>query len=70
MDLVLKELRSLERIASPRFLEVGCGTGCISLSILNALPNCTGVAIDIAQEAVELTGLNAQRYTKTVYTCA
>ncbi|XP_077984992.1 MTRF1L release factor glutamine methyltransferase-like [Glandiceps talaboti] len=43
------------------FLEVGCGSGAISLSLLDELPQSTGVAIDQSIEAVELTTLNAKR---------
>lgn len=44
-----------------KILEVGCGTGCISLALLNALPNVKEVcAIDQSKTACELTKENAQ----------
>ncbi len=43
------------------FLEIGCGSGAISLSLLYELPGCTGTAIDRCTDAVALTRLNAAR---------
>jgi release factor glutamine methyltransferase len=43
------------------FLEVGSGTGVISLSLLEKNPSWRGVAIDINPTAVELTCANAAR---------
>lgn len=45
-----------------KILEVGCGTGCISLSLLTALPKVTTlVAIDQSKAACELTIENSKR---------
>lgn len=45
-----------------KVLEVGCGSGAISLSLLNELPNLkTVVAIDQSKAACELTLENAQK---------
>jgi len=44
------------------FLEVGSGSGCISLALLSALPHLTGWAIDIDPKAVELTRENAKLF--------
>ncbi|XP_078342876.1 MTRF1L release factor glutamine methyltransferase-like isoform X1 [Oculina patagonica] len=43
------------------FLEVGCGSGAICLSILSEYPQTTCVAIDKNKEAVSLTTENANR---------
>ena len=43
------------------FLEVGCGTGCVSLSLLSAIPNIEAVAIDVNPLAVETTKKNAEQ---------
>ncbi|XP_055383851.1 MTRF1L release factor glutamine methyltransferase [Condylostylus longicornis] len=42
-----------------KFLEVGCGTGAISLSILNNIPKATGIAIDRSRMACTLTTENS-----------
>jgi len=41
-------------------LDIGCGSGCISLALAQALPYATIYAVDIAQSAVNLTQQNAQ----------
>ncbi|XP_071386721.1 MTRF1L release factor glutamine methyltransferase [Centroberyx affinis] len=42
-------------------LEVGCGSGAISLSLLKSLPQLKAVALDQSQDAVDLTRENAFR---------
>ncbi|XP_031157427.1 MTRF1L release factor glutamine methyltransferase isoform X2 [Sander lucioperca] len=42
-------------------LEVGCGSGAISLSLLKSLPQLKAIALDQSQDAVDLTGENALR---------
>ncbi|XP_030633688.1 MTRF1L release factor glutamine methyltransferase [Chanos chanos] len=42
-------------------LEVGCGSGAISLSLLHGLPQLRAVAVDRSPEAVSLTRENAMR---------
>lgn len=44
-----------------RILDLGTGTGCLLLSVINELPNATGVGADIAPGAVEIASLNAER---------
>lgn len=48
-------------LAKMRFLEIGCGSGAICLSLLHSLPQMTGLAVDQSAEAVALTRLNAHR---------
>ncbi|XP_035675876.1 MTRF1L release factor glutamine methyltransferase-like [Branchiostoma floridae] len=42
-------------------LEVGCGSGAISLSLLHEFPQAHCTAVDVTKEAVELTQHNAER---------
>ena len=44
-----------------RILDLGTGTGCLLLSLLNEYPNVTGMGIDVAPRAVEQASLNAQK---------
>lgn len=44
------------------FLELGCGSGVISISILLERPSLKGVAVDISEKAVEITRRNAQKH--------
>lgn len=41
-----------------KFLELGIGTGAISIAILHEFPNATGVGIDISKNAIEVAKLN------------
>lgn len=56
-DLVFKDLERKFRI-----VDLGCGSGCIILSILKFLPTNLfyGVAIDISQDALDVAKLNAR----------
>ncbi|XP_035008606.1 MTRF1L release factor glutamine methyltransferase isoform X2 [Hippoglossus stenolepis] len=42
-------------------VEVGCGSGAISLSLLRSLPQLKAIAVDQSQQAVDLTRENALR---------
>ena len=43
------------------FLDIGCGSGCVSVELLLARPQLQGTAIDISRAACELTMANARR---------
>ncbi|XP_005265275.1 MTRF1L release factor glutamine methyltransferase isoform X5 [Homo sapiens] len=47
---------------SPLILEVGCGSGAISLSLLSQLPQSRVIAVDKREAAISLTHENAQSY--------
>ncbi|KAJ8393461.1 hypothetical protein AAFF_G00059340 [Aldrovandia affinis] len=55
------ESRLGSSVSGVRCLEVGCGSGAISLSLLHSLPQLSAVAVDRSQEAVCLTRENAHR---------
>ncbi|KAG7494360.1 hemK methyltransferase family member 1 [Solea senegalensis] len=64
VELVLADLKTAtgERAdAQHTCLEVGCGSGAISLSLLSCLPQLQAVALDQSQDAVDLTRENALR---------
>ncbi|XP_062924282.1 MTRF1L release factor glutamine methyltransferase isoform X4 [Mobula hypostoma] len=69
VDLVLLELatkekvdwQSLSQASSPIFLEIGCGSGAITLSLLHFFKQGFAVAVDKSPEAVSLTRENAER---------
>jgi release factor glutamine methyltransferase len=44
-----------------RLLDFGTGTGCLLLALLNALPNATGLGVDLLPGAVETARRNAAR---------
>ncbi|CAG9314983.1 PRMC [Blepharisma stoltei] len=55
-ELILEDMKNKQPF---KFLEIGCGSGCISISLCKN-SNCEGVAIDISQHAVSLTKKNAK----------
>lgn len=48
-------------LASPRILDLGCGSGCIGLSLALELPNSQVTLADISMDALEVTTMNAER---------
>lgn len=50
-----------DRGAAWDFLEVGCGSGALLLSLLREFPNATGVGLDLSREAIDTSKLNGQR---------
>ncbi len=50
----------LDGVSHPRFLEVGVGSGCITLSLLHHNPHATALALDISEAALACTLKNAE----------
>ncbi|KAF9309062.1 hypothetical protein BG003_010266 [Podila horticola] len=65
--LVKATLSALEeRLAnkSPiRILDVGTGSGCLLLTILNSIPGSVGVGVDISQEALDVAIVNSTEHS-------
>ncbi|XP_036905517.1 MTRF1L release factor glutamine methyltransferase isoform X2 [Sturnira hondurensis] len=53
--------RAADAQEGPLILEVGCGSGAISLSLLSRLPQSRAIAVDKGDAAICLTRENAQR---------
>lgn len=61
--LVEKSLELVRDLPSPRFLEIGIGSGCIAVSILKNLPAASAVGVDVSKEALEVARSNATRHS-------
>ncbi|XP_021093753.1 hemK methyltransferase family member 1 isoform X2 [Heterocephalus glaber] len=65
VEWVLEEMAQrphvIEGQDGPRILEVGCGSGAISLSLLTRLPESQVIAVDKEEAAINLTCENAKR---------
>ena len=60
--LVESAIEILKPISSPQFCELGVGTGCISISILNGVKGATALGVDISPAALALTEENADAH--------
>ncbi|KAG8436147.1 hypothetical protein GDO86_007304 [Hymenochirus boettgeri] len=59
VGFVLEGSRLLHCCSEPLVLEVGCGTGAVSLALLQRIPQARVIAVDKTNEAVSLTKDNA-----------
>ena len=57
--LVEQALRIIKKKQAKKILDIGVGSGCLSISILNERPNCKCDAIDISKNALNLAKINA-----------
>jgi release factor glutamine methyltransferase len=60
-ELVLECERLLKsaKIAAPKILEVGTGTGCVAIALSQLLPQATVFATDVSDKALDLARRNA-----------
>ena len=58
--LVEQVLKEINNDSVKKILDIGTGSGCIILSILNERKKCTGVGIDISKNAIKLAEYNAK----------
>lgn len=59
IEAVLKHVRHADGICR-RFLDIGTGSGCLLISLLDEYPNAQGVGLDISQEALAVARENAK----------
>lgn len=60
--LVEAAIGQLRELASPRFCEVGIGSGCIAVSILHSVQDASAMATDISAATLSVAGANAVRH--------
>ena len=54
--------KKIEKKNKLRFLDIGCGSGCISISLLDYFENSKGIALDISKEAILNTEFNLNKF--------
>ncbi len=52
-----------KKLSSPRILDIGVGSGVISVTLAKELPDCKVVAVDISTEALDVARQNVLAYT-------
>ena len=57
--LVEHSLRLIKKYQAKKILDIGVGSGCLSISILKERLNCKCEAIDLSQNALKLARINA-----------
>ncbi len=63
--LVEAAIAELSCLQTPRFCEVGVGSGCVSISILVNLPNAKAVGVDVSKSALAVAERNAVTHNVT-----
>ena len=53
-------LNSLKKIPEPKILEIGTGSGCVSIAVSNKKPRANILSLDISKNALELAKINAK----------
>ena len=57
--LVEETLKIISKNESKRLLEIGIGSGCLIISILNNRNNCTAIGLDCCERATKIANINA-----------
>ena len=57
-ELLVNKLSEIFKGKKISILDIGTGSGCIILSLLNELKNSSGVGIDVSKEAVSIAKIN------------
>jgi len=60
-ELLVSKLSEIFKKKKISILDIGTGSGCIILSLLDELKNSTGIGIDISKEAVSIAKINGLR---------
>ncbi len=57
--IVERSIGLLSDLPAPRFLEIGVGSGCISVAILKHVPKASALACDTSESAISVASRNA-----------
>lgn len=60
--IVENAIEILKKINKPRFCEIGVGSGCISVSILNDIKTATATGLDVSEKALQIAEKNAVKH--------
>ncbi len=60
--LVAETLNFIDLNSSKSILDVGTGSGCIIISLINERPKCKGTAVDVSKKAIKVAKINAKMH--------
>lgn len=60
--LVMETLEAVRAVANPRVLEIGTGSGCVSVTCAVQLPDADVTTVDISPQALAVAGENAKKH--------
>jgi release factor glutamine methyltransferase len=60
VDLIISKNLNFQQSNNLKILDIGTGSGCIAIAIAKNIPNASVFAIDVSQNAIEITKRNAQ----------
>ena len=60
-ELLVEKILKIYKKKNPYILDIGTGSGCIILSLLQNIENSRGIGIDISKKALDLAKKNAEK---------
>ena len=63
-ELLVEKILSIYKNKKPFILDVGTGSGCIILSLLDKMPKAKGVGLEISKDTIKIAKINANKILK------
>ena len=66
-ELLIEKVLKIFKNKSISLIDIGTGSGCIIISLLQELKNARGIAIDISNKAISVAKDNAKKHNMPLY---
>ncbi len=63
-EMLVEKILSIYKNKKPFILDVGTGSGCIILSLLDKMPKAKGVGLEISKDTIKIAKINANKILK------